>query len=391
MKKSGRLVCLTNIPTPYRLFFFGHLNDELARRGWDFEVWFMAHSEPGRHWRFEDKDFRFQYRIFPGLSPYFRGASFHINPGVFLQLLAKPPNILLAGGAWLMPTTILASLAARRAYKIFWSESQFLSTAHADRLTNGIRGFCLRRYHAFGVPGILAREYIQHFAPDKPLVTLPNLVDPTVYGDRVRQLRQQRSALRQKLSLSEQRRVLLISARLLAAKGILPFLNAILSLPADLLSNLVVLIAGEGELRSTIENWIVDHPSPEVILLGQQNQEQMCNLYALSDGFALPSYSDPNPLSVIEALWASLPLVLSDRVGNQRETLVTHRNGWLLSTDDTSSICGAVASWLKLSDSELLKYGQVSFSIASTSFDPKTAVPALVDELIALYHHRGDC
>jgi glycosyltransferase involved in cell wall biosynthesis len=388
MRKSGRLVCLTNIPTPYRLSFFARLSDEFARRGWNFEAWFMAHSEPGRHWRFEDKDFRFQCKIFPGLSPYFRGASFHINPGVFLQLLAKPPDILLAGGAWLMPTTILASLAARRAYRVFWSESQFLSTTHADSLTNGIRSFLLRRYHAVAVPGILAREYIQHFAPHKPLVTLPNLVDPTVYGDRVRQLRNQRSALRQRLSLSDRKRVLLISARLLPTKGILPFLNALLSLPGELSGRLTVLLAGEGELRDTIENWIGDHPSPEVVSLGQQTQEQMCKLYALSDGFALPSYSDPNPLSVIEALWAGLPVILSDRVGNHHETLVAHRNGWLFSTDDTASICSSVASWLKLSDSELFKYGESSSTIASSSFDPITAVPVFVDGLITLYDHR---
>jgi len=390
MRKSGRLVCLTNIPTPYRLSFFARLSDEFARRGWNFEAWFMAHSEPGRHWRFEDKDFRFQCKIFPGLSPYFRGASFHINPGVFLQLLAKPPDILLAGGAWLMPTTILASLAPQLACRVFWSESQFLSTTHAGRLTNSIRSWFLQRYHAFAVPGMLAREYIQHFAPDKPLVTLPNLVDHTIYGDRVHQLRDHRLALRQGLSLSDRKRVLLISARLLPAKGILPFLGALLSLPTELLSNLVVLIAGEGELRSKIENWIVDHPSPEVILLGQQTEEQMCELYALSDGFALPSYNDPNPLSVIEALWAALPLVLSDRVGNHRETLVTDRNGWLFSPDDASATCRAVASWLMLTGSELAKYGRLSHGIASSAFDAQKVVPVIADELIALWQHKKE-
>jgi glycosyltransferase involved in cell wall biosynthesis len=383
MKKSGRFVCLTNIPTPYRLFFFGHLNAELAQRGWDFEAWFMAHSEPGRYWKFEDKDFGFRYRILPGLSPYVKGTSFHFNPG-FLRLLAKPPDILLAGGAWLMPTTILASLATCRSYKVFWSESQFLSTVHANGLTNGIRRLLLRRYDAFAVPGIAATEYIEHFVPDMTLLRLPNLVDPALYRDRVLQLREQRPALRQRFSLAEQKRVLLITARLLSVKGILPFLNALLSLPSELLRSLTVLIAGEGDLRYDIERWIVDHASPQVILLGQQTQEQMCQLYALSDGFALPSYNDPNPLSVLEALWAALPLVLSDRVGNHRETLVSHRNGWLFSPDDIPAICRAVTTWLKLSESELLRYRGESYTIASSSFDPKRVIPTFVEELLAV-------
>ncbi len=141
-------------------------------------------------------------------------------------------------------------------------------------------------------------------------------------------------------------------------------------------------------MRSTIENWIGDHPSPEVILLGQQTQEQMCDLYALSDGFALPSYSEPNPLSVIEALWAALPLVLSDRVGNHRETLASHRNGWLFSPDDIPGICRAVVNWLKLSESELLRYSRESYTIASSSFDPKTVVPAFLEQLLAVCHLR---
>ena len=35
-------VCLTNIPTPYRIFQFRLMYQELAAREWDFEVLFMA-------------------------------------------------------------------------------------------------------------------------------------------------------------------------------------------------------------------------------------------------------------------------------------------------------------------------------------------------------------
>src|SRR6516165_5643523 len=146
MNPVQKLICLNNIPTPYRLYFFRLLYQELTRRGWDFEAWFMAKSEPGRYWQFAVEDFSFPNRFFPGVSPHCLGVSFHLNPRVFSELRAHSPQILISGGAWVMPTTILSSFAPQSTLKIFWSESHFLSLNHGKGVANRLRTMLMGKY-----------------------------------------------------------------------------------------------------------------------------------------------------------------------------------------------------------------------------------------------------
>jgi glycosyltransferase involved in cell wall biosynthesis len=379
-----RVVCLNNIPTPYRLFFFSQLGAELHRRDWGFEAWFMANSEPGRYWTFQSEDFNFDHKFLSGWSPRFSGASFHINPGILRQIAFKPPQVLISAGAWGMPTTIFSSLAGKKTRKVFWSESHFLSIGRSDTATNWLRSRLLNRYDAFAVPGRLAKEYVEYFAPGKRIIRLPNLVDAQIFGPGVERLRETRDDIRRRFALPRDRKVLLITARLHPAKGILPFLQALTSLPIPVLEQFLVVIAGDGLLRQELETWISEHKLPSVLLLGHQTQQSLYELYAIANGIALPSYSDPNPLAVIEALWAKLPLLLSDRVGNHHETLVRGLNGWLFSIDDPSSVCNSVKSWALMSIDQLATYGLASSQIASNIFDPETVIKQFVDELLTI-------
>src|SRR3954465_1052707 len=67
--RTRDVVLVTNIPTPYRLHFCRLLSEALARRGWTFRVWFMAHTERGRYWDLQPDTFQFSHRMFRGLHP----------------------------------------------------------------------------------------------------------------------------------------------------------------------------------------------------------------------------------------------------------------------------------------------------------------------------------
>src|ERR1051326_4826170 len=124
-----RFICLTNIPTPYRLHCFRALHHELARRDWDFEVLFMARTERGRYWRFSADQFDFPHRVLAGKSPVMAGTVLHINPRIIREL--RPfPDVLLMAGAWGLPTNLLVALRpriTRRSTLIFWAESHLES------------------------------------------------------------------------------------------------------------------------------------------------------------------------------------------------------------------------------------------------------------------------
>ena len=89
---------------------------------------------------------------------------------------------------------------------------------------------------------------------------------------------------------------------------------------------------------------------------------------------------DPNPLSVIEALWAGLPLILSNRVGNQHEALVIGKNGWLFDQQSGDAVREVLEKWTALTETELQLQCRASALIAEKSFRTETVVSNFLDQ-----------
>jgi glycosyltransferase involved in cell wall biosynthesis len=144
---------------------------------------------------------------------------------------------------------------------------------------------------------------------------------------------------------------------------------------------LTVLIVGSGPQLNDIQQWIDCHDL-DVTLLGHKTEAEIVQLYAQTDGFCLPSLSDPNPLSAIEALWAGLPLLLSLHVGNHPECLQDWENGFLFDPLTPQSVAGAVSRWLNLSAEQLDHFGAVSARIAEQRFAPQHVICNFLDEVL---------
>jgi glycosyltransferase involved in cell wall biosynthesis len=118
-----------------------------------------------------------------------------------------------------------------------------------------------------------------------------------------------------------------------------------------------------------------------IFLLGELNQNELSLEYKNADVFVLPSYSDPSPLAVVEALFSGLPLLLSNRCGNHFEALVEGENGFVFDPFDKADI---VTSFQKLINnrSSWQFYGSRSIQIADTNFNHESTCHALIDSFI---------
>lgn len=309
----ARLLILSNIPSPYRLHLFEHLYDETTRRGLEFEVWFMAANEPERHWPYNPDLCHFPHRLLPGVHPRWGSQVFHINPIAWINALRDPPAWLLLGGSWALPTIIglafLSPFWRQRCTILFHSEANYHFSLHARGVIAFLRRMVLNAANAFVVPGKIAIETIRDFwqVKDPVFIALPNVVDESIYGIEVAKKRLRRHEFRVKYGIQPFERALLFPARLHeSTKGNLNFLKVLIQAARP---RLKVLLAGDGPDRSLIERWLVKHPEANAQLLRYQDTDRMIELLALSDGLVLPSYRDPNPLSIIEALWAALPII----------------------------------------------------------------------------------
>jgi glycosyltransferase involved in cell wall biosynthesis len=387
----ARLVCVTDVPTPYRNHLFELLHDELAGRGIELEVWFMATSAPDRFWRFGDRLGAYEYRIWPGLHPVSNGWAYHFNPGIVAALIARPPRWVMLGGAWNQPTIMLSAVAARiraRSRVIFWSEANRHSATHRRGPVALLRRSVLQLAEAFAVPGAIAEATIRDDwdVTGRPFVLLPNLIDERRFAvsrlDGVR-----RQELRDTLELSQDARVFLWPARLHEpTKGIINFLASVKDTISD---RDVIIIAGEGPDRLAIQQWLDDHGMRTVRLVGHQTQDRMIDWLTAADVFLLPSLRDPNPLAVIEALWAGLPVMISSHCGNYPEAVTSGLNGWVVDPLDRKSLRAAYADAASAPAARLLFMGAASARIARQRFAATPALRAFADALIALDGERS--
>jgi glycosyltransferase involved in cell wall biosynthesis len=109
-------------------------------------------------------------------------------------------------------------------------------------------------------------------------------------------------------------------------------------------TDLKIVIAGEGPDRNAIEDLIQQYGlQSNVILAGQQSN--MPGVYAAMDVFVLPSLNEGLPMTVLEAMAASKP-VIATRVGAIPSVIKDGENGLLVAPKDSEGLRNAVASLL---------------------------------------------
>jgi glycosyltransferase involved in cell wall biosynthesis len=382
---AHKFVCLTDVPTPYRVHLFEAMARAFENRGVKFEVYFMARTVPLRSWELTPSDWRFVHHFGAGLHLTKGATTIHLNPSVVFRILRDAPRWLLVGGAWHLPTSV-ALLGARSLLRtgttLLWAEANHASMSVRAGSLHRLRQLIANKADAFAVPGRIAANTLRNDwgLKEKPILPLPNLIDEELFGGRVSELRRDRAVLRKKIGASTTDFVMLWPARLHEeTKGLLNFLRPVEGI---LNSRVKILIAGEGPDRALLEAWLASSSISGVTLLGWQPEERMLELYALADLFLLPSLRDPNPLSVIEALWAGLPVLISDRCGNYPEAVEEGVNGWVVDPAAETQIQGALEKVLRLTPDELASAGAASARIARQRFSTKANVERFVDSVV---------
>jgi len=379
---TDKFVCVTDVPTPYRVHLFEAMAREFANRGVAFEVYFMARTVPIRSWDLTPSEWHFVHHFGPGIHWTKGSTTFHLNPSLVYRIVRDAPRWLLVGGGWHLPTS-MALLGARSLRRVgttlLWAEANRASMSVRTGIVHATRQLIANRADALAVPGRIAAETVRDDwgLKDKPVVPLPNLIDEELFGARVAELRAHRSAFRRSMGLSSQDLVILWPARLHErTKGLLNFLRAV---EGALQPRVKILIAGEGPDRHALESLLASSSMAGVTLLGWQSEERMLELYASSDLLLLPSLRDPNPLSVIEALWAGMPLLISNRCGNWPEAIEQGVNGWVVDPMSQTQLRRTFEHILRLTPDELARAGAVSARIARQKFSTSANVKSFVD------------
>ena len=378
----NNIVILTNLMTPYRRFLYDKLYDEFKKNGYNLHVLIMAETESGRHWNYDE--FKADYStLLEHKTIRVGGIDIHINKNIGKVLKELKPALVVCGGSYLFPSVWKAiKLKRKLKYKLLnWSESHLNEVKELNsfkiKLREHLRKKIISKFDGFWYAGKFSKEFVMQYAnKDAEYIFLPNLINNDRFKEGLNSC--DSTYIRNKYGINLENKVFITPARLTKVKGLLEFLNLYIKSKHE---NSTYLIAGDGELKEEIQN-LIDFNNIDVRLIGYKTEKEMVELYSISNGLILPSLSDPNPLSCIEACWCKLPLLVSEHVGNHPEIVKDGSNGYVFSYLNEEEAVNKINSFINASSDWENNAKKFSYDIAKSIYNPDIAVCNVVKETI---------
>jgi glycosyltransferase involved in cell wall biosynthesis len=195
-----------------------------------------------------------------------------------------------------------------------------------DRLADDVNAVCEFSAHSLAEKDGFRANRIE---------VIPNGIDAPKY-----EAVADRSALKARLGLDPQRRYVICVARFHPVKDHRTLIAAFAQVAAEV-GDVDLLLVGDGELRPAIESQIRELGlDARVKLLGVRRD--VADLLRASDIFALTSVSEAASITLLEAMGAGLPVVVT-AVGGNPELVRDGADGILAPRGDASAIATALS------------------------------------------------
>lgn len=157
--------------------------------------------------------------------------------------------------------------------------------------------------------------------------------------DRPRYDLEERAAVRRHLNVPEDELLLITASRIEPEKG-LGFLIDALSQLSPELPPWHLLVIGDGVLRAYLEHRVNDLGlAPRITFAGFRSDVPRC--LAAADVFVLPSLSEAHSFGILEAMRASLPMVVTS-VGGNTESVRPDREALVVPPADSMALAEAL-------------------------------------------------
>lgn len=197
----------------------------------------------------------------------------------------------------------------------------------------------LRLFDAALYVGIRSRAYWRHYRyPAARLFFSPHCVDTKWFAARATEAA--RAALRARLGLPDNAKVVLFAGKLVPLKRPLDLVSAAARLKAEG-REITLLVAGAGPLEGNLIAAMRAAGIP-LHLLGFCNQTEMPAIYAAADNLVVASESETWGLVANEALACGRPVVLSDAVGSAPDLAADGTAGRVFPVGDVAALAAVL-------------------------------------------------
>ncbi|MGH8552040.1 MAG: glycosyltransferase, partial [Methylococcales bacterium] len=155
--------------------------------------------------------------------------------------------------------------------------------------------------------------------------------DPDWFSDReISEI--QRVELRRNLGVDPDDRVILFVGRIGREKRVLELFQALYPLLQSQPRTRLLLVGDGPELNELKTRCRNSHVEKQVICTGYVERDSIAGIYQLADLFVTASLSEVHPMTMLEAMFCSLP-VIARKDESYLDSVQAGRNGYLLDSD----------------------------------------------------------
>ncbi len=352
---------------------WNQLHEEMSTRNGVFSVYFMNRIEPNRSWII-DQPYLFSFKIWDMKIIYLNNMPLRFSFFYCLSSIINSDHLIL-GSSWNDLNVIFIVLLKRLKLiknKIsFWTEANKLTLGAASK--SKIK-FIFRRWILntcdgyYVVPGKMSQITLDEWSINNKgrVIVFPNI--PHISFDK---------HAGEWTGSNNSIPTFVIVARLEERlKGIKSFL---INIGVDNIKKIKIKIIGSGPDMEEINKYIYDNSLKEnIILMGELDVDKVIAVLKVSDCFVLPSFSDPSPLALVEAIKIGLPILVSLRCGNHFECLVEGENGFGFDPFNQKSVQQAFESFMEEKENWLF-FSKKSLSLAKNYHNTKSNLTSLAN------------
>jgi 1,2-diacylglycerol 3-alpha-glucosyltransferase len=282
------------------------------------------------------------------------------------------PNVVAINGWNNFGSLIAAKSCVRRGIPMIVMSESSRQDESRTWLKEAIKRRIVGLYSAALVGGQRHVEYLVELGmPGERIFTGYDVVDNVYFREKMDEIRDQRSEIKQKYQLPEN--YFLASARFIKKKNLPRLISAYAEYRQKSQTggnptwDLVLL--GEGPLRETLNSQLSTlNLQKHVHLPGFKPYDELPVYYALANAFVHASTTEQWGLVVNEAIASALPVIVSNRCGCAPD--LVNGNGFTFDPTNDGDLTARLLEMASLSDEERKQLGDNSYRIAA-NFAPE--------------------
>jgi glycosyltransferase involved in cell wall biosynthesis len=214
---------------------------------------------------------------------------------------------------------------------------QFGDISTTKRLVKRLLFLILERlYSHFFAIGSLTVEYLQgHGICEDHISLFSYVVDTNYFKEKSNVSDKSKEILKRRYHLPEQSTVVVSVTKFNEREAPWDLLKAFCEMPNE---NLYLLLVGDGNQRTALEQYVQAYPESHVIFTGYVPYPELPALYGIADVFVHPACYEPWGVSVQEALACGLPVITSSRVGAGYDLIEAGKNGFIYEAGNAADL-----------------------------------------------------